>query len=222
MPLGAHFGVDGAAQRAVADDHERHRDAGARRWPGSRYCTPLLVASLPAYRTYGPSIGRGDARCALSSAIMSTGFGIVYIGVTASLRRAGAEVARDRRADRNDGVGLRERAPLGPEVARACTESAATPPPTAAPARGRTHCVIIAIEQAGQSVRLARVVDQVGPVADWPVIAHRGDHRRVAGLAGANRWHRRQHVLRVDDVDFVLAQPFASGRPRGRSTAARS
>ena len=72
-----------------------------------------------------------------------------------------------------------------------------------APARGRMHCVIIAAEHPGQSAASSARVNQVGPVADRPVVANRAHGRNRRAARGLDRRHAGQHVLAVNDVDAL-------------------
>ena len=72
-------------------------------------------------------------------------------------------------------------------------------------ARGRMQVSIMPDEHAGQSESALIVVDQVGPVADRPVIADGDHHRHVHPPRRADRAGRRQQVLAVDDVDAFVA-----------------
>ncbi len=118
--------------------------------------------------------------------------------------RAGAEVAGDRAADGDHGAGFAERAAAPFEIARHVGNGGARDRREAFRARAdaRQH-------HAGRARRAERigvvVVDQVGPVADRPVVADRHDDRHVHPARGANRSGRRQQVLAVDDVDVFVA-----------------
>ena len=89
-------------------------------------------------------------------------------------------------------------------------ERAGRPRATAqAPAHvGRRACL-------AEPVRV-EVVDQIRPVAHGPVVANRGHHRHAGRLPRPHRRHRRQDVLRVDDVHAATAD---APRPADRSAA---
>ena len=90
------------------------------------------------------------------------------------------------------------------------------------PPRGRMQRVIMPAEQAGQSAAPWRCVDQVGPVADRPVVAHRADGGKLVPVRGLDRRQAGQHVLAVHEVDALLGDDLRQRVSAARDTAARS
>ena len=96
----------------------------------------------------------------------------------AAARARAREVGGDLSADGDHRVGAREPCAWS-RGSRACTESSAAP---AARARRRAAgCtrVMLPTVHSGQSATPSAVCNQIRPVADRPVVAHRGDDRHV-------------------------------------------
>ncbi len=55
----------------------------------------------------------------------------------------------------------------------------------------------------GTELTPLRRANQIGPIADRPVVANRDHHRHVRLPCRANRWQRGHHVLCVDDVEAL-------------------
>src|SRR4029453_4242864 len=46
-------------------------------------------------------------------------------------------------------------------------------------------------------------VDEIGPIADRPIVADGADRRHALTMRSVNRWQRRQHVRAVHEIDAL-------------------